>query len=835
MVRFAILLCIPLAGVAQTPSPLLNGDPLACFAMEGAGSYQLVSVDGMPFNRAMRVRTGDISASANPWDIRPRCFNTLPARKDDTVLATFWMRTRSGPDGRGFTTFVVEKGASPYTKSVQYTAVSGAEWKKFEIPFTMLENYTASNGRVADGYNLSFWVVFPSQEIEIGGFTLMDYGPNVPYSSLNLTNWPYEGHAADAAWRKTAAERIERIRKTDIVVVVRDEAGNPIPNAAVRVKMKRHAFGFGTAIADGPVRATTADGQNYREWVPRLFNKIVTENVLKWPFFEQSGGRAGADAIFAWLPSTGITAARGHNVIWPGGSNLPADVQDMLKATPVDKDKLRQRIDAHIREVMTYAKGKVTEWDVLNEPYTNKDIQAVLGDEEMVRWFQIARDTDPGATLYINDYDITEGGGYSFQHINGYYNIIRFLLDRGAPVDGIGLQGHFNINLTPPDRVYEILDLFAGFGKDLQVTEFDVKINDEQLQADYTRDYLTLCFSHPAMKGFMLWGFWAGAHWLPASAMLALDWSPRPVYTVWNDLIYKQWWTDVTGTAGQDGIFRTRGFLGDYDVEITANGQTRTLPLSAVSSSQPAYAATGKIAPGVLTADGIVNAASFARGAVAPGEVITLFGSGFGPKAIQAAAYDASGRLPFTTGDTRVLFDGVAAPMIYSLEGQVSAIVPYSIAGTVRVEVEYLGTKSNAVSLPVASAAPGLYCYTGGQGPAVVVNNEAGGTSFNSSVKPAARGSYVTLFVTGEGELSPAWTDGTLPVYPDNPRPQQELKVYFGGVESNCPGNWAGLIYAGVLQVNACVPEASPVGPEVSIQVTVGSRASQTTATVAIR
>jgi endo-1,4-beta-xylanase len=805
-----LLFLLPALAWGQTPISLINGDPLACFTMSGASASNLstVPVTGMPFNRAMRVRTGEVSASANPWDIRPRCFNTLAASQDDTVVAVFWMRTLSSPEGRGYTTFVAEMSASPYTKPVQYSTMALAEWKKVEIPFTMPANYVAG-GQGANGYNLSFWVVFPNQEIEIGGLTVMDFGPNVPYSSLGLTTWPYQGHALDASWRKAADERIDRYRKTDIVVVARDDAGRPLPGARVRVKMKRHAFGFGTAVADGPIRANTADGQRYREELSRLFNKMVFENTLKWPFWEQSWGRTGAEAIFSWLPSSGITMTRGHNVIWPGKGNLPADVVALLNATPVDKDKLRARIDAHIREVMTYTKGRLTEWDVLNEPYTNKDVQAVLGDQEMARWFQIARETDPAVKLYINDYDITEGGGFSFQHMDAYERIIRLILSNGGPIDGIGLQSHLGANLTPPDRVYEILDRFAGLGKDLQVTEFDVNIKDEQIQADYTRDYLTVCFSHPAMKGFMLWGFWAGAHWLPDGAMFRKDWSTRPMYDVWKDLIYGKWWTDVEGTAGPDGIFRTRGFLGDYDVEVNAGGAAKTVPLTVPSSELPAYAPTGPVTPGALKMEGVVNGASFAGGPLAPGELVTLFGEGFGPAEPAPARY-RDDRLMTSTGDTRVLFDGIPAPMIHSLRGQVSAIVPASVSGRTKIEVEYLGTRTNAVEIAVAAAAPGIFATDGGKTAVAFTVLPSSPPQLNKDL-PAPQGSYLVFFVTGEGALTPG----------PYPAPAQELKVYIGGVESNCANNWKGQIYPGVMQVNACVPDGATAGA-VPIQVTVG-------------
>ena len=810
----------PSAALAD-PSPLVTGDPLACFTrLDGAGTLTNVAVDGMPFTRALHLKTGAVAANANPWDTRARCFSTQAARLNDVVAATFWMRTIAAPNGLGLTSFVLERNDPPYTKSVTYTGAAGSAWKKFEVPFNMAESYAAN------AYNFSFWATFAGQEIEIGGIGILDYGPGVAFSSLGLTTWPYDEGAPDAPWRAAAADRIARYRKGDIVVVAHDDAGKPIPGAAVHARMKRHAFGFGTAVAGDVIQGTDTNGQNYRDAIKKLFNKVVTENALKWPTFEGSG-RAQADYMLPWFAANGINLARGHNIIWPAAQYLPVDVQAMLKATPVDAAQLRARVNKHIADMMAYTKGKVTEWDVLNEAYTNRDLQAVLGDAEMASWFRQARAADPAVKLYINDYNILEAGGYDLQHIDGYALIIQNLLAAGAPVDGIGLQSHFDSNLTAPSRVLELLDRFAAFGKDLQVTEFDVSVADEQVQADYTRDFLTMCFSHPAVKGFMMWGFWEGAHWKPVAAMIRRDWSTKPNYAVWNDLLYNQWWTDASGTTGSDGVWRTRGFLGDYDIDITANGPTKTYPLRVASNTEPAFVNTGKIAAGAIAATGIVNAASFQNAAVAPGEMVTIFGTGFGPPAIAVAQY-ADGQLPRSIGETRVLFDGIAAPMIYASAGQVTAIAPYGISGSTQVQVEYQGTATAPVSVPVAAAAPGIFTCPNKPGVALVINASAGNTiSCNADFVLPAPGSVITFFVTGEGATTPAMEDGRLPAGPSIPAPSAAWAATVGGVDSpRCAATFAGLIYAGVTQINACIPDGAPRTASVPLAFRVGDAAS---------
>src|SRR5450756_2311754 len=348
MLARAILATLLLTAAALAdPSPLVPGDPLDCFfaRMDGAGTRSIVAVSGMPFSRALHVKTGAVPATANAWDIRPRCFTTLAARQDDVVAVTFWMRAIAAPDGRGLTSFVLERNDSPYTKSVTYTAAAGPEWKQVEVPFTMAETYAAN------AYNFSFWVTYANQEIEIGGIAILDYGPGIPFSQLGLSTWPYAERAADAPWRAAAAARIDRYRKGDLAVIARDDSGQPIPGAAVHVKMNRHAFGFGTAVAGDILMNSGADGQKYRDALKRLFNKVVTENVLKWPPFE-SWGRAQADYMLPWFAANGFAMVRGHNVIWPAAQYLPADVQPMLKATPVDTSPISARVNQHIAGVM---------------------------------------------------------------------------------------------------------------------------------------------------------------------------------------------------------------------------------------------------------------------------------------------------------------------------------------------------------------------------------------------------------------------------------------------------------------------------------------------------
>lgn len=198
----------------------------------------------------------------------------------------------------------------------------------------------------------------------------------------------------------------------------------------------------------------------------------------------------------------------------------------------------------------------------------------MLGPDEVASWFRLAELADPDARLIVNDYDILDDHGWNRRHQDYLYALVADLRDRGAPVDGIGLQAHFATpQLTPPADLVPVLDRFARLGLPLEITEFDVTTTDEALQADYTRDFLTVAFSHPAVARITTWGFWEPIHWSPSAAMYRADFSPKPNAVAWRDLVHGDWWTRERGRTNRAGEFTTRGFLGDYDVRVEVDGR----------------------------------------------------------------------------------------------------------------------------------------------------------------------------------------------------------------------------------------------------------------------
>ena len=180
------------------------------------------------------------------------------------------------------------------------------------------------------------------------------------------------------------------------------------------------------------------------------------------------------------------------------------------------------------------------------------------------------------------------GGGLNALHQQHFEDTIQYLVDNQAPIHGIGMQGHFSSSPTPIERVYDIVDRYhqAFPGLAIRTTELDISTTDEQMQADYTRDFMTIFFSHPATVGIQKWGFWAGAHWRPEAAMFDHDWRAKPNAQVWHDLIYNQWHTAISNTTNTSGTLTGRGFYGLYKVTVSIGGVEKVYYINLLPGAQ---------------------------------------------------------------------------------------------------------------------------------------------------------------------------------------------------------------------------------------------------------
>ncbi|HMV82701.1 MAG TPA: endo-1,4-beta-xylanase [Blastocatellia bacterium] len=573
--------------VAVQPVSVLPANVYGSFSRyfdpQVGGSTAVVGVAGQNFTQAIQFTTnGDsdfVYRSGLGWN------TATEVKKGDVLVLSFWARKLEPVNTAVIRAQVVfERNGSPFDKSlsVNFPNDSG-EWRRYQLPFKAHDNFAVGQAHLV----LQF--AFGPQKFEVGGVALDNYGQTVSLSQFK-SEFYYPGRGeVNALWRLAAAERINQYRKGELTVTVRDRNGNALPGAQVFVQQTNHAFKFGSAVTAQLLAGngqTAAEREQYRSRVSSHFTTTVLENDLKWPFWEDwaSWNRQATMNALTWLKNQNLTV-RGHNLIWPASDNLPSNVRSLTG------DALRQRIDQHFAEILNPANagGKCYQWDVVNEPYTNYDLQGriagvanvtpsggKLGNDEIIRWFQLTRQLDPQAKLFVNDYDILAAGGADVNHQNYLFELTRWMLAQGAPVDGVGLQGHFD-RITPPALMQTIIERFSTLPTQLAVTEFDINMADEDLQAEFTRDVMTMIFSQPKFTDFLMWGFWEKAHWLPTGAMYRADWSSKPNALVYNDLVFREWWTNENGATDAAGKFRARGFKGSYNVTAVFNRISQTV------------------------------------------------------------------------------------------------------------------------------------------------------------------------------------------------------------------------------------------------------------------
>lgn len=535
----------------------------------GNASVQRVQVSGQPFKRAFRVQVNQKAKDA--WGIQlSQKMEALPTGHVMLLSAYVRVINTDNEADESQMAFVLEQGGDKHDKELVAPASAGKEWTRFDYPIRVRRDHANT------GTQIALRVGMERQTLEIGGVRLIDFGPDFDMASLPRTEIPaYDGQSPNASWRAPAAERIEKIRKGDLTIQVVDAQGRPVNGAEVSVEMTRHAFGFGCVYNPRRIagqRANDPESIEYRKRFVELFNVAVDEWAMKWPSWESAENRQWAIESAKWIREQGIDL-RGHTMIWPSWRRAPERVKELAS----DPAALRQAVADHIKSVGTTFAGQVIDWDVVNEPYTHFDMLEILGRDIMAEWFKLAREADPHAVLYLNEAG-QPNSGPTAERYDVFYDDIKMLIEKGAPIGGLGMQGHFGQNLNSPEQLMSIYDRFAVFGLPIKITELDIDHPDPQVQADYMRDFLTISFSHPSIDGILMWGFWEGQHHRPSAALWSRDWTIRPVGKAWMDLVRGAWWTREKGTTNSAGELAIRGFLGNYDITATVNGKTYKVP-----------------------------------------------------------------------------------------------------------------------------------------------------------------------------------------------------------------------------------------------------------------
>ena len=226
----------------------------------------------------------------------------------------------------------------------------------------------------------------------------------------------------------------------------------------------------------------------------REFNSITAENDMKPEPTEPREGQInweGADRIANFCRTNGVKL-RGHCLMWHSQIG-----RWMLGDNPT-KEVFYERMKKHIQAIVTRYKDVVYCWDVVNEamsddanaqdPYRQSPMYKLCGDEFIAKAFQFAREADPNALLFYNDYSCVDA-----HKCEKIYNMVKKMKDAGVPIDGIGMQGHYNIYFPTEGQLDSTITRFKELVKHIHITELDIRVNEEMGgQLQFSRNGVTV-------------------------------------------------------------------------------------------------------------------------------------------------------------------------------------------------------------------------------------------------------------------------------------------------------------------------------------------------------
>ncbi len=292
-----------------------------------------------------------------------------------------------------------------------------------------------------------------------------------------------------------------------------------LPRSAVRRKIRGLLL---AAIASGKLGDSA-----YTSIANREFNSVTAENEMKIDATEPQRGRfdfSAADRVYNWAVQNG-KEVRGHTLAWH--SQQPGWMQSLSGSA------LRQAMIDHINGVMAHYKGKIAQWDVVNEAFADGSSGARrdsnlqrTGNDWIEVAFRTARAADPSAKLCYNDYNVEN---WTWAKTQAMYNMVRDFKQRGVPIDCVGFQAHFNSGSPYNSNFRTTLQNFAALGVDVAVTELDIQGASPTTYANVVND----CLAVSRCLGVTVWGVRDMDSWRSGDTPLLFnnDGSKKPAYT----------------------------------------------------------------------------------------------------------------------------------------------------------------------------------------------------------------------------------------------------------------------------------------------------------------
>ena len=410
----------------------------------------------------------------------------------------------------------------------------------------------------------------------------------------------------------TVYPNIEKYRKGDIKISVTDKSGNNIPCGKVKIKQLNHEFKFGANIFMLDELEAEEKNRKYKESFKSLFNMATLP--FYWASLEEKRGvlrfckdspkyyrRPAIDLCIEFCEENGIEP-REHALAYD--FHFPKWLKD------ASIDEVKSALELRYKQIAERYADKMPTIEVTNEMLWahNNCVTAFYNQKDYIEWcFKTAEKYFPENQLVINEY--TEAfWGANCRATDSYYAYVEANLLKGARIDAIGAQFHMfesreselrkSSYLYNPISLYDHMNMYADLINCLQVTEITIpaysnEAEDEEIQAKLIEYLYTVWFSHPAMEQIIYWNLVDGYAYVADptpekiartqgdmtvgenvyyGGLLRFDLTPKPAYKTLDNLINKEWKTELSCEL-TNGECNLRGFFGEYEIEIEADGK----------------------------------------------------------------------------------------------------------------------------------------------------------------------------------------------------------------------------------------------------------------------
>lgn len=500
--------------------------------------------------------------------------------KGDVALIHFKARATDTSDESGTANLMMfyERMTDWNKMGTGQWAVSRDNWQDYYLPIYATEMGTTHDPTwPANKSYVKICIGGKPQTIQIAGFEVIYYGSDkVDISQLRPdSNSPYQGMSEDALWRKEAYRRIEKYRKEDVSVSVLDTDGNPIEGATVEVNQTENDFIFGIAICNDEILNldTSTVGGKIQNEVIDSFNTGVCGLEMKAPYIDKYAGALGVEMTNEFFRRG--KRMKGHALIWDSDACLDF-ISETANRADLSYEEIYRRVFDYVLPTAYLFRGKLTHWDVLNEPHDSNFIRKTYGTRLYADIFNAVHEIDPEVKLYVNETGIAGKDKGMSDRIPALIDIVKGMQNEGAHIDGIGIQAHC-VNYHYPQGFYRQLDECAQIVDEVAITEYDFFNENMDYADEHLRDSLLATFSHPKSSAFVMWGYYDRIHWRGCAPFYDKDWNEKPAKAVWDRMVKEEFKTKLSLTTGKSGKADFRGFHGDYEITVKYNGKEKKI------------------------------------------------------------------------------------------------------------------------------------------------------------------------------------------------------------------------------------------------------------------